>query len=457
MFQNHKTVWLSNTILLLTILLNALISTIAYTENQNLFWILIVSAPLLVITLFNSWQIKNLLRKYFIGRLQRFIPQAHFEWLVDSHYPHKIGEADLRVLIGNDQCSKPYNAYLLSTDVWENTNHGLSDQGFNMKEDVASGNIMLNSPNSPSDSSIGLIWEIDPSYRGCRAKNGNFDSLAFKRIARIPDVKMIQIDLNSFASPEYGVDSVLEFGKAIRSNGKPDLFTRSGYTTFYNAEGLVHFIQNLRNLSSGKPIGIRLSINDKKDFRRICHAVRKTQIIPDFISITGPSGKAAFNHSDFAFFPEMPIYEALLFVSQTLITYELSEDIKVIAVGKVNSGFDMLKMLALGANAVCIDSSCCNVPESVNRKEIRSSYWTNNIQYRIMKELVKIMNVGGFRNIKDVTLPKFLRRLDILQSDRYAQTEEQVSLKGSVKQMIYDKSNRLESLNRKLQENASLQ
>jgi hypothetical protein len=389
--------------------------------------------------------------------LQPFIRQTHFEWLANSSYRDKIDEADLRVLIGNDQCSKPYNAHLLSTEAWENTNYRLSHQELNEKEYEPSARIKLSFPNSLNGVVLGPIWEIDSSYQGYRTKNGNFDSLAFKRIASIPDVKMIQINLKSSFNPEYWVESTLEMGKAIGTKGKPDLFIRSGYTTFHNAEGLVHFIETLRNLSSGKPVGIRLSINDKKDFRKICHAIRKTQIIPDFIAITGTSGKTAINHSDLVYYPEMPLYEALLFVSQTLMTYELNEDIKVIAVGKVISGFDMLKMLALGANLVCIDSTSFNVPGSVNRPEMKSPYWTSNIQYRLMKELVKIMNVGGFRNIKDVTLSKLLRRLDVLQSERHTPTEEQVAFKGSVKHMLYDKANGIESLNRKSQEKVSLQ
>ena len=50
---------------------------------------------------------------------------------------------------------------------------------------------------------------------------------------------------------------------------------------------MIHFLDSLRELSGKKPIGIRLCISDKKEFREICHAIRKTQLIPDFIVVEG--------------------------------------------------------------------------------------------------------------------------------------------------------------------------
>ena len=56
---------------------------------------------------------------------------------------------------------------------------------------------------------------------------------------------------------------------------------------FFNAEGMVLFLEKLRKLSGKKPVGISVSICNKKEFYEICHAIRKTEIIPDFIIVEG--------------------------------------------------------------------------------------------------------------------------------------------------------------------------
>ena len=47
----------------------------------------------------------------------------------------------------------------------------------------------------------------------------------------------------------------------------------------------------------------------------------------------------------------MPLEEALAFVVDTLRGYDLKKEIKLIASGKIITGFDIIKVMALGANA----------------------------------------------------------------------------------------------------------
>lgn len=443
-------------IVILILALNIVIIKAAY-DNPVFLWLLVFATAILTIAVYSAWQGNRSLLS-FIKSPKSFAQRPQYELLPHSIYPAKITNDDLQVLIGNDQCSNPYNACLLSVEAWENINYSwFAHPELHGKEFEAPGDIKLSFPNTFNLSAARPVWQVDATYQGCRTENGNFDSLAFKRIAGMPDVKMIEINLNSSVDHDYWVDSVLAKTKLVGVKGKTDLFTRPGYTTFRDAEGLVHFIESLRSLSSGKPVGIRLSINDKQDFHKICHAIRKTQIIPDFIVVTGSSGKTAFNHPDLVFYSGMPLYEALLFVSQTLQVYRLDKDIKVIAAGEVVSGFDILKLIAMGANSVCVDSTCINTTERSDRQDIKFPSRNSNIHYRLMRELVEIMDIGGFRSIKDVTLSKFLRRLDAFHSKRYTQTEEQVLFRGSVKKMFYDKTNKIESENKKSQEQASLQ
>ena len=47
----------------------------------------------------------------------------------------------------------------------------------------------------------------------------------------------------------------------------------------------------------------------------------------------------------------MPLHDALAFVKQTLIEYDLDKHIKILAAGKIITGFDILKAISLGAVA----------------------------------------------------------------------------------------------------------
>ena len=121
MSKDQKPVWLSIGVIVLALLLNIIILKTAYTDNQNLFWMLIVSIPLLIIAIYNVWQTNHLLRNYFIDSLQPATQQSHFESLSHSIYPNNIATTDLKVQIGNDQCSQPYNACIFNIESMENT------------------------------------------------------------------------------------------------------------------------------------------------------------------------------------------------------------------------------------------------------------------------------------------------------------------------------------------------
>ena len=289
----------------------------------------------------------------------------------------------------------------------------------------------------------GLVWQIGPGYIGCRTENGNFNSKAFKKIAHKPEVKMIELKLSSANNQSILVIHFWTVHERINRKHNNSIFPDSAYTTFKEAEGMIHFLNSLRELSGGKPIGIRLCINDKKEFYQICYAVRKTQIIPDFIVVEGSFESTGIVQSDQASHIAMPLYEALLFVSQTLQTYGLKKKIKVIADGKIISCFDILKVLALGANAVCTEMPDYSTSKySGNERKVSGLYKGQNVydfHNSIMKATVQIMNVCGFISVSDITLSKFFRRLDVLHSKSFEKLNDSILNPGSVMKIYNSK------------------
>ena len=92
---------------------------------------------------------------------------------------------------------------------------------------------------------------------------------------------------------------------------------------------------------------------------------------PDFITVDGAEGGTGAAPLEFSDSVGMPIVPALMFVNNSLKHYGLKQHIRIIASGKVISAADLLKMLALGADACnsargfmfalgCIQALRCN-------------------------------------------------------------------------------------------------
>ena len=444
MLKARRPAWLAIGIVVLTLLLNVIILKTAYADNQNLFWMLIASVPLLIIAIYNAWGNKHLFQKYFTDSRQPSTPQNRFEWLSHSIYPNKIAPSDLKVQIGNEQCSQPYNACIFNvgsmdaTDLESTIIHATKENELEYsKYSVDEG---LNTYHLAAG---GLVWQIGSGYLGCRNENGHFNSKAFKKTAHRPEVKMIELKLSPAIKPISPIDSFLGFAESIEKKIDNSIFPDSAYTTFRDAEGMIHFLNNLRELAGGKPIGIRLCINDKKEFYQICHAVRKTQLIPDFVVVEGSFDGTGIVHSDQAFHTGIPLYEALLFVSQTLQMYGLQNKIKIIADGKIISCFDILKVLALGANVVCTEMPRYTTIKYPGDGQKLSLYYKNQSVYdfhdNLMKDTVKLMKICGFKSVSDITLSKFFSRLDVLHAKSSEELNGPVLYPGSVKKIYNSK------------------
>lgn len=78
----------------------------------------------------------------------------------------------------------------------------------------------------------------------------------------------------------------------------------------------------------------------------------ETGIKPDFITVDGAEGGTGAAPIDFSNYVGMPWEDALIFAVDTLNTYKLKKDIKVITATKIFTAFDLFKALCIGAD-VC--------------------------------------------------------------------------------------------------------
>lgn len=500
MSDNQKMISVRGSVLLATVLLNAIVLKSGYINNSNHYWWFLLTLPVLALVIYNINQRKHAIlrnypllgyirylmenfrleiRQYFFesdtdgkpfSRRQRSIVyqrsknvrqtvafgmqldphQPGYEYLAHTIYPVEVNQRDLRITIGNHQCSQPYSASILnigamsfgalSKTAIEALNKGAKMGGF--AHNTGEGGI-----SSYHLAGGDLIWQIGSGYFGCRDERGNFDADLFRRNATRPEVKMIELKLSQGAKPGHG--GVLPAAKnteeiaAIR-NIVPGttVLSPARHRVFTGPETMLIFLDSLRRMSNGKPVGFKLCIGSKKEFYEICYAIQKTGIIPDFIVIDGAEGGTGAAPLEFADSVGMPLYDALAFATKTLQHYGIYPHTKIIAAGKIITGFDILKSIALGASACysargmmfslgCIQALKCDsgkCPVGVATQDARlynglnvsdKSVRVANFHRNTIKATIELMEACGFESLKDITVSSFFRKLSLSETKSF--------------------------------------
>jgi glutamate synthase domain-containing protein 2 len=281
-----------------------------------------------------------------------------YEWINHSLQPTTLATHDFRVLIGASR-AQPYSASLfnisamsfgaLSANAILALNRGAKRGNF--AHDTGEGSISAYHRENGGD----LIWEIGSGYFGCRNDDGSFSEERFVANATQPQVKMIELKLSQGAKPGHGgvlpgPKVTLEIAAARGVPAWVDCVSPASHSAFDTPIGMMHFIERLRTLSGGKPTGFKLCIGHPWEWFAIAKAMLETGITPDFIVVDGAEGGTGAAPLEFIDHVGAPLQEGLLLVHNTLVGLNLRSKIKLGCAGKVVSGFDIARMLALGAD-----------------------------------------------------------------------------------------------------------
>ena len=281
-----------------------------------------------------------------------------YEWINHSVAPSQLATHDFRLVIGPDT-AQPYSASVfnisamsfgaLSANAILALNAGARRGGF--AHDTGEGSISAHHRVHGGD----LIWEIGSGYFGCRNADGSFNPDKFADNARDPQVKLIELKLSQGAKPGHG--GVLPGPKVTAeiaaARGVPmgvDCVSPAAHSAFATPLEMMQFIAQLRELSGGKPTGIKLCVGHPWEWFAMVKAMLASGITPDFIVVDGAEGGTGAAPVEFTDHVGSPLQEGLLLVHNTLRGVGLRQRIRIGAAGKVVSAFDIARLMALGAD-----------------------------------------------------------------------------------------------------------
>ncbi len=406
LFRDHA---LSRNALLLAGLAGTIAVTLTGLRHPRAFWLLLLFVPLLVVALIDLLQTHHSLRRnypvsarfrWFFEWLRPFLrsyivesdldgrPFSHderalvyarakgdvsthpfgteldvyseeYEWLAHSIAPSRHAEKYTRVPVGTDQCSRPYSAARLNisamsfgalgSNAIEALNLGARIGGF--YHDTGEGGL------SPYHLKHGgdIVWELGSGYFGCRDASGNFDPAHFRDKATNDAVVMTEIKLSQGAKPGHGglLPGPKVTAEIARIRDIPegeDCLSPPFHTAFSTPRELLAFAAQMRDLSGGKPVGIKLCVGYPHELFAVVKAMIETEILVDFIVIDGAEGGTGAAPTELSDRVGMPLREGLILARNALVGTNLKDKVRLAASGKVNSGAAIAMNAALGAD-----------------------------------------------------------------------------------------------------------
>jgi glutamate synthase domain-containing protein 2 len=378
---------------------------------------------------------------------QRNVYRVGYEWASHAVAAREPAAQEPRVQIGGPDCARPFSASLLNISAMSfgalsrnavlALNRAARKGGF--LHNTGEGGISAYHLEHGGD----LIWQIGTGYFGCRTPGGEFDPEAFQEQATMDSVRMIELKLSQGAKPGHGgvlpgVKVTEEIARIRGLQPGKTVFSPPAHHAFTTPLGLMEFLQRLRELSGGKPVGFKLCVGRRGDFFAICKAMLETGITPDFITVDGGEGGTGAAPLEFTNSLGMPARDAWIFVHSALQGVDLRGRIRIIASGKILTGFHMIRAMAMGADLCasargmmlalgCIQSLRCNTnhcPTGVTTQDPRLVYGLevrdkSERVYRFHRETVRssleLLGAMGLSSPGELRPHHIFRRIDDLR------------------------------------------
>ena len=290
---------------------------------------------------------------------ERDMNETGYSWISHSIEPASDPDQNPRVVVGNSQTAQPYSASVfnisamsfgaLSAKAIEALNMGARQGGF--YHDTGEGGLSEYHLKHGGD----IVWEIGTGYFGCRNRDGSFDPQRFADNAQRDEVRMTEIKLSQGAKPGHGGmlpgRKVTEEIASVRQvKAHRDCLSPRAHSAFSTPVELLEFAASMRELSGGKPVGLKLCIGQPHEVMALMKAMLKTGIYPEFIVVDGAEGGTGAAPLELSDWLGMPLKDGLLLMRNALVGTGLRQHIRLAASGKVYSGMGLAHNMAIGAD-----------------------------------------------------------------------------------------------------------
>lgn len=383
---------------------------------------------------------------------ERNITEIGYTWVLHSLAPKKASEVEDRIIVGGPDCKKPYSASRLNISAM--SFGALSGKAIMALNQAAKIGGFAHNTGEGGLSKYHLqggdvTFQIGTAYFGCRDKNGLFCEEEFTKEATREEVKMIEIKLSQGAKPSHGgilpaAKLTPEIAEVRKVQLGSDVLSPPAHTAFDSPRGLLKFIQKLRDLSGGKPIGFKLCVGRRSEFLGICKAMLETNIFPDFITVDGAEGGTGAAPLEYANHVGEPLDAGLTFVHNALVGINVRDKIRIICSGKIVTGFHMVSKIALGADMCnsargmmmavgCVQSKQCNAntcPTGVatQNKRLQRGLVIDDKKHRVvnfhnntLKSFLEMVGAMGLSNPSELDPSYLMQRINETRARPFSQ------------------------------------
>lgn len=171
---------------------------------------------------------------------------------------------------------------------------------------------------------------------------------------------MVEIKLSQGAKPGHGgllprakITQEIAHARKLPFPPESDCHSPASHSAFSNPQELIGFINQLRELSGGKPIGIKLCVGQPAEIVALVQAMVEAGSGPDFITVDGGEGGTGAAPPELTNSVGLPLEEGLVLVRNLLQGAGLRSKIRLNASGKIGTGFSLARTVALGADFTC--------------------------------------------------------------------------------------------------------
>ncbi|MCB0393369.1 MAG: FMN-binding glutamate synthase family protein [Bdellovibrionales bacterium] len=402
---------------------------------------------------------------------QRNVYDVGYEWANHSIAPRHVDPKSIRVVVGGPDCSKPYSASPFNISAM--SFGALSNRAIlSLNGGAKLGNFYHNTGEGGlsdyhKEPGGDVVWQIGTGYFGCRNRDGTFSSEMFKDNVAYPHVKMVEIKLSQGAKPAHG--GILPAAKITPEIARirgvelgKDVISPPFHKEFNTPIGLLKFVEKLRTLSGGLPVGFKLCVGHPHEFIAIAKAIMETSIYPDYIAVDGGEGGTGAAPLEFSNSLGTPLDEGLVFVHDVLTGFGIRDKIKIVSTGKIITAFQILNKMALGADIAasargmmlalgCIQARRCNSnhcpvgvatqdPSLVKGLDVTDkTHRIFNYHRKTIDALAELMGAIGVESPAEINRSHINRRISRMEVKTYEDIYPSVGVRSFLSRDIPEK------------------